>query len=371
MQGLSKKELLDELNRFLLACSAEEIFCVVIIDEAQNLAIGTLEQLRMLSNLETAKTKLLQIIFVGQLEFGEKLESERLKSLNQRISNRYRIEPLSRREVGEYIQHRLKVAQAPDELGFSSSALRSIRRFSRGYPRLINLICDRALLAGYSEKSFWISGRMIRKAARGLRGREEFHVRRRLLAGAFVPVTTLVLLAIVAALFLWSFRWGGPLKLRSFGEAEPARAMTRDMPREPEAEKAAPADVDRQPATPPVTEEPPQEPAPSATTQPPPVAAARRTEPIAPASPPPATRGSALVYTVQVHSLIAGDQAEKVVSQLRADGHEAFIKVEGKWSVILVGPFDDVKRAEESLTSIARSYGATPILRVSSEAAPR
>jgi NAD-dependent deacetylase len=170
MQGLTRKELLDELNRFLLMRAEEDVFCVLVIDEAQSISVHALEQLRMLSNLETAKKKLLQIILVGQLEFEETLKSVRLRSLNQRISIRYRIVPLSRKETKDYIYHRLRVAKAPDELGFSRGALRKIYRYSGGYPRLINLTCDRALLAGYSLRSHWITAGLVRRAIAGLRG---------------------------------------------------------------------------------------------------------------------------------------------------------------------------------------------------------
>ncbi len=248
---LSRRELQDELARFLLECAREDVFCVVIIDEAQNLPIQTLEQLRMLSNLETAKKKLIQIIFVGQLEFGEKLKLAQLRALNQRISIRYRIEPLSRKETKEYIYHRLRVANAPPDLGFSRAALKIIRRYSRGYPRLVNIICDRALLAGYSEKSFLITGRMLGKAARGLRGREEFRSYKPLAASALVTAAGFLTVALLTTLLLWIWRYAPPIDLQSLRTPPPTQAMTRAEPPGRAVEERKPAAAGVLPAKPP------------------------------------------------------------------------------------------------------------------------
>ncbi len=255
---LARQELLDELSRFLLECAEDDVFCVVIIDEAQNLPVQTLEQLRMLSNLETAKRKLIQIIFVGQLEFGDKLKLAQLRALNQRISIRYRIEPLARKETREYIYHRLRVVNAPVDLGFSRAALRIIRRYSRGYPRLINIICDRALLAGYGERSFLINGRMVGKAARGLRGRAEFRTYRPLAASALASVAGLLLVGILATALLWIWRWAPPLDLQSFRTPSPTQAMSREEPTAGTEEKK-PQIVDAQPSESPVEQPSPSE----------------------------------------------------------------------------------------------------------------
>jgi general secretion pathway protein A len=149
MEGMSKKQLLDRLNMFLAARAEENVFTVLIVDEAQNVSITLLERLRLLSNLETAKKKLLQIIFVGQLELDQKLKSNSMRLLNQRISVRFETKTLSREDTERYIRHRLAVAGSGPRLRFWPGAFRSVWRYSRGYPRLINLICDRALLAGY------------------------------------------------------------------------------------------------------------------------------------------------------------------------------------------------------------------------------
>ena len=152
INNASKKELIDALNTFLLDQYEQGKSTVLIIDEAQNLSLDVMEQLRILSNLETEKEKLLQIIFVGQLELNEKLELPALKQLNQRISIRYEIAPLAQEETKNYIAHRILVAGAASHVSFSKSALNEIFKYSKGYPRLINLVCDRALLAGYNAQ---------------------------------------------------------------------------------------------------------------------------------------------------------------------------------------------------------------------------
>jgi len=172
MQGMTKKQLLDKLNQFLAARAREDVFTVLIVDEAQNVPTALLEQLRLLSNLETAKKKLLQIIFVGQLELDRKLKSSSMRQLNQRISVRFETKALSRVDTEYYIRHRLAVAGASSRLRFGTSAYKAVWRYSKGYPRLINLICDRALLAGYTERSGVITRGLVRRAAMGLQGEE-------------------------------------------------------------------------------------------------------------------------------------------------------------------------------------------------------
>jgi general secretion pathway protein A len=172
MKGMTKKELLDKLNLFLAARAQEDVFTVLIVDEAQNIPATLLEQLRLLSNLETAKKKLLQIIFVGQLELDYKLKLPSMRQLNQRISVRFETRTLSREDTESYIRHRLTVGGASSRLHFSASAFRAVWRYSKGYPRLINLICDRALLAGYQDHSLVITRSLVRRAAMGLKGED-------------------------------------------------------------------------------------------------------------------------------------------------------------------------------------------------------
>ena len=161
----SLKVLIDALNRYLLAAHARGRRTVLIIDEAQNLSIEVLEQVRLLTNLETAKQKLLQIILIGQPELKALLEREALRQLAQRITARYHLSALAVAETGTYVQHRLQVGGLKGAL-FTPPALRQIHRLSGGIPRLINVICDRAMLGAYAVNKQRITRHMVRKAAR-------------------------------------------------------------------------------------------------------------------------------------------------------------------------------------------------------------
>ncbi|MDD5557586.1 MAG: AAA family ATPase [bacterium] len=167
----TKKELIDEINGFLLAQHARGRTVVVIVDESQNLALPVLEQIRMLSNLETEKEKLLQIVLVGQPEIVEKLEREGLRQLAQRISVSYHLKPLNFRETVNYVRHRLRVAGggAAEEPRFSRAALRRIHLYSDGVPRKINIVCDRALLVGYVRGQRRIGDAVVRGALEEIR----------------------------------------------------------------------------------------------------------------------------------------------------------------------------------------------------------
>jgi general secretion pathway protein A len=167
-RGRSSKERIDALNKFLIRLLSQGRNAVLIIDEAQNLSIPVLEQIRMLSNLETEKEKMLQIILFGQLELDEKLQSPELKQLNQRISIRHHLLPLNRMEMESYIYQRLIVAGAQGGITFSKSALDEIYKLSGGTPRLINLLCDRALLGGFVEQTYYIDKGIIKKAKKEL-----------------------------------------------------------------------------------------------------------------------------------------------------------------------------------------------------------
>jgi len=139
-----------ELNRFLLNQSESGNNVVLIIDEAQNLKPQALEQVRLLSNLETAKDKLIQIVLVGQPELNKRLNLYALRQLRQRIMVKYHIPPLEKNDVRNYIDHRLNIAGSAQKVQFSDEAIKIISDFSCGTPRLINIICDRALLAGFA-----------------------------------------------------------------------------------------------------------------------------------------------------------------------------------------------------------------------------
>ena len=169
--------LIRELNTFLLNESSCGNNVVLIIDEAQNLKPALLEQIRLLSNLETEKEKLLQVVLVGQPELNTRLNLYELRQLRQRIMVRYHILPLERSEIKDYIQHRLSVAGLSVGIEFSDEAILAISDFSNGTPRLINMLCDRALLAGFVAQTKKIDQNIIIKCLNELNSyTAELHV---------------------------------------------------------------------------------------------------------------------------------------------------------------------------------------------------
>ncbi len=173
--GLSPKEksrlsFVWELNKFLLAESGKGNNVILIIDEAQNLKPAQLEQIRLLSNLETEKDKLIQLILVGQPELNRKLNLYELRQLQQRIMVRYHIAPLDKDEVMQYVKHRLNIAGGINRICFSDEAIAAISDFSQGTPRLINILCDRALLAGFVSETHSIDLNIINKCRQEVSG---------------------------------------------------------------------------------------------------------------------------------------------------------------------------------------------------------
>jgi general secretion pathway protein A len=168
LAGISKQDLIDTLNEFLLSLLPLRARALLIIDEAQNLPRPVLEQIRILSNLETDKEKLLQIVLVGQLNLKDVLRSADLRQLDQRVSIRYQLNPLTNEETSAYVVHRLAIAGGGAAVSFTPKSLEMIHRATGGIPRLINLVCDRALLGGYSERASRIVPDMIRKAVASL-----------------------------------------------------------------------------------------------------------------------------------------------------------------------------------------------------------
>ncbi|MDX2445878.1 MAG: AAA family ATPase [Desulfobacterales bacterium] len=190
------KDLIDDLNVFLIQMKASDKNVILIIDEAQNLSVDVLEQLRLLSNLETTQSKLLQIILVGQPELGDMLDSHELRQLGQRITLSCYLAPLTFKETSAYIEHRLQIALTKPGKLFSKNALKDIYRYAGGIPRLINIICDRSLLIAYSRNRKKVSGNIVRMAIRELssRGdrRKRFPLKNR--------TTALLIIAVVAVL---------------------------------------------------------------------------------------------------------------------------------------------------------------------------
>lgn len=197
-RNASLKTLIDKLNEFLLSSLSKARKTLLIIDEAQNLSADVLEQLRLLTNLETNQKKLLQIILIGQPELLTLLARKELRQLDQRITARFHLDALNREEVTEYIAHRLGIAKGKGDL-FPASATRSIYRLSKGIPRLINLLCDRALLGTYSQNRLEVSRATIRSAAREIFGKRR-KGSRILLMGAIASLVAISVTAITLGL---------------------------------------------------------------------------------------------------------------------------------------------------------------------------
>ena len=196
-------EHIAELNEYLLKSATEGKTCVLIIDEAQNLSAEILEQIRLLSNLETEKEKLIQIMLIGQPELAEKLELHELRQLNQRITARYHLEALTEEETLHYIAFRLRVAGGRKMVRFTRKAIREVYKISQGTPRVINAICDRALLIAFTMETRELTPKIIKAAAQEIQG--EGHVNRRQLnimpvlktTGVFCAAAVIVLMIIL------------------------------------------------------------------------------------------------------------------------------------------------------------------------------
>ncbi len=376
INNASKKELIDALNTFLLDQYEQGKSTVLIIDEAQNLSLDVMEQLRILSNLETAKEKLLQIIFVGQLELNEKLKLPTLKQLNQRISIRYEIAPLAREEAKNYIAHRILVAGAASQVSFSKSALNEIFNYSKGYPRLINLVCDRALLAGYNAQVDVVDRQHVREAIKSLLGEENKNYFLKRFPQTQLPLVA-SLLFFVAGLtfFILSKMEPGQINLALLPdkifqkeshdpsitpEESKGSAIPKPSALEPEQNQT---EVLKTPA--PITPNPLQqtpekkEPVTLTTSATPPVKIQKPSNIGRPAV---TQRGN---YRIQVYSIKIQAEADEHVAKLVTGGFDAFwkkaVSARQDWYIVYVGPFRDLNSAKVNLKALKFS-GRKPIL---------
>ena len=204
----TKKDYIDALNQFLLENFSSGGNALLLIDEAQNLSHTVLEQIRMLSNLETEKDKLIQIVLVGQSELKRVLAAPSLRQLDERITVRYDLKPLGPSDLKGYVEYRLSVAGGSGNPGFTNGAFKKIYEYTSGNPRRINAVCDRALLIAYTDEKQTITKPMIKDAIRDLRGDagpgHTLEGRGRRVTP--VTITLLITLMITAALAGWSFR---------------------------------------------------------------------------------------------------------------------------------------------------------------------
>lgn len=176
-EGMTSKAMIDRLNAYLLGAHAEGRNTILIIDEAQNLSVDILEQLRLLTNLETDEKKLLQLVLLGQPELCDLLARPDLRQLSQRVTARYHLAPLSKSEVAEYIQHRLSVARCHNEI-FTPAAINRIYKLSGGVPRLINIICDRSLLGVFANNQSVVDVKIVNNSSKELF--EHYQVRKKI-----------------------------------------------------------------------------------------------------------------------------------------------------------------------------------------------
>jgi general secretion pathway protein A len=202
------KDLIDNLNRFLMRQKTRRKKVILLIDEAQNLSKNVLEQLRLLSNLETNKEKLMQIILVGQPELSDILDSHELRQLGQRITLRYHLSPLSPKECIDYIKYRISIAAQKSGLIFDQAAYRPIYKYSQGIPRVINITCDRVLLTAFGLNKRKISGRMSKDSIKELKSRGAPRKFALLDWKKIITISGAALLILAAAIFSQPLRQG-------------------------------------------------------------------------------------------------------------------------------------------------------------------
>ena len=215
----SIKTLIDALNEYLLEAYTRGRRTVLIIDEAQNLDAEVLEQVRLLTNLETSSQKLLQIVLIGQPELRSLLASEEMRQLSQRITARYHLEPITREEAEAYIKHRLQICGSSRTI-FSQRAINRIQNFSGGIPRLINVLCDRALLGAYAEGKTKVDMKVLKKAAKEVMNEKRTDSGNRQLPWLLGILTVLA----VATLFVLQ-----PFQQTDTRDAVPVAQVSEDM----------------------------------------------------------------------------------------------------------------------------------------------
>jgi general secretion pathway protein A len=329
LAGVSKQELIDTLNEFLLSLLPLRANAVLIIDEAQNLPLQVLEQIRILSNLETDKEKLLQIVLVGQLNLKDLLRAPELRQLDQRVSIRYELRPLTREETSAYVAHRLTIAGG-GAVSFGSRALDFVFRYTNGIPRLINLVCDRALLGGYSARTSRITPDMVSAAAEGLslqipRWSVVSWLKRH--AASFAAGAAIMAAVSGAAAYGVIGLQARAASVRPSNAGEAVTA-TRPDPQPPQTSMPQPA---QRPAQ-------------------------------APPSEPVTAKASTSRFTVLVGSFRAQTEAEVLLDQLRGLGYRSYANQvasanRGAWHQVFVGPYDDLDHARQDEARVRRLPG--------------
>ena len=348
LTGVTKQELIDTLNEFLLSLLPLNAGALLIIDEAQNLPHQVLEQIRILSNLETDKEKLLQIVLVGQLNLRDLLRAPNLRQLDQRVSIRYELKPLSGEETAAYIAHRLAIAGGGASVSFAPKALELVHKYTAGTPRLINLLCDRALLGGYAARTNRITPEIVTTAAAGLE-----LIKPRFAISTWLHHRTAAFAAGAAVMALLA---GGIAYGVIALQARPSTIRPVDGGRVAAADKgtSAPAPAPAPPAAAAVVGAP----ATSTTDQQSPIAESTSGRTVAA----PVTRGDTTSYSVLVGSFRRDSEAASLVGQLQDLGFRVRTsRVEsgdrGAWHQVFVGPYTDPDEARRDLARVQRMPG--------------
>ena len=223
-EGYTRPDLNYQLNQFLLETSREGRRALLIVDESQNLDPATLEEIRLLSNLETSSSKLIQIVLFGQPELDEMLDSRELRQLRQRITVRWTLSPLNVAETRDYVRHRLRIAAGKECNIFTDKALREVQRRAAGIPRLINVLCDRAMLVGYTAGTSTMEPNAISRAAREILSARSRRRQWRLVFRRAFPAA--ILLAVgIGALSWFGFASKSPEAVERESLAPPAVAV--------------------------------------------------------------------------------------------------------------------------------------------------
>jgi general secretion pathway protein A len=206
-QKRSKGQYLVCLHNFLISCYARNENVVLIIDEAHTLDPTLLEEVRLLTNLETPKSKLMQVILMGQPELNDTLNRPQFRQLKQRVSLRYHMQPLNKEEARQYIKRRMRMAEAVDPNIFTPKAFKEIYKYSKGIPRLINIVCDNALLAGYAADQKVIGRSIVCEVINRLDGVTLHRKGRKFILFKVIPIVLLSLVAFLILGILMNTKW--------------------------------------------------------------------------------------------------------------------------------------------------------------------
>jgi general secretion pathway protein A len=203
-QKKSKGQHLSQLHKFLMSCYSKNETVVLIVDEAHKLDPKLLEEVRLLTNLETSKNKLLQVILIGQPELNEIMEKPEFRQLKQRVSLRYHVQPLNKEDTKKYVRKRLRIAGTFNLNIFTPKAINKIYQYTKGIPRLINIVCDNALLMGYATDQKVIGRKIVHEAIKNLDGFSLQKKRRKFVLFKVIPIVLLSLVALIVFVSLLS-----------------------------------------------------------------------------------------------------------------------------------------------------------------------